>query len=98
MAYLQVYPSLAPGWLLDVQSDLIAQLNVRVVIPLIPLPEAPLPAKRLNPIFEIDGKRCSLVTQYMASVPETTLRSPITDLSHARDEVTAALDFLLHGF
>lgn len=98
MAYLQVYRSPGPGWLLDVQSDLIASLNVRIAVPLIPLPQAPLPAKRLNPIFEIEGERWSFVTQYMAAVPETILRNPVADLSHTRDEVTAALDMLLHGF
>lgn len=37
MAYLQVYAAASPGWLLDVQSDLTDGLNVRVVVPLIPL-------------------------------------------------------------
>ena len=98
MVYLKVYPADRFGWLLDVQSDLIAGLNVRAVVPLIPLDDAPVPAKRLNPLFNVDGERVSMVTQYIASVPASILRVPVADLSDKRDQVTAALDMLFHGF
>ena len=40
-----------PGYLMDVQADMLNRLNTRVVVPLLPLSEAPKPAKVLNPQF-----------------------------------------------
>lgn len=45
------------GFLLDVQSDLLSDLNTRVVVPLLPVTSAPKPATRLNPTFDINGER-----------------------------------------
>ncbi|MFM0197567.1 CcdB family protein [Paraburkholderia strydomiana] len=88
----------ATGFLLDVQSDLLRHLNVRVVIPLMPLAQAPKPAERLNPVFEIDSEQYSMVTQYMASVPVKELQHAAFSLSHRYDEIVAAIDLLLQGF
>lgn len=38
------------GYLLNVQADFMDSFNTRVVIPLLPLDEAPKPAKTLNPL------------------------------------------------
>ncbi|WP_262386439.1 hypothetical protein ROLI_040250 [Roseobacter fucihabitans] len=35
--------------LLDVQADLLDALNTRMIVPLIAISKAPVPAKRLNP-------------------------------------------------
>ncbi len=49
--------------LLDYQLDFLRDLNTRFVVPL-QLPEnAPLPARRLNPVFEIEGRGYVMVTQ-----------------------------------
>ena len=57
MAKYDVYPNPGGGGLLlDVQADLLDGLNARAVVPLIPLQAAPVPAKRLNPVFQIDEK------------------------------------------
>lgn len=42
--------------LLDCQSDLLRDLNTRFVVPLQLLENAPQPARRLNPVFEIEGR------------------------------------------
>ena len=42
-----------PGYLLDVQSDLLDGLTTRLVVPLMPQTQAPKPAARLNPIVKI---------------------------------------------
>ncbi len=43
--------------LLDCQPDLRLDLNTRFVVPL-PLPEnTPKPARRLKPVFEIEGQQ-----------------------------------------
>jgi toxin CcdB len=87
-----------PGYLLDVQADMMSHLNTRVVVPLLPLAEAPKPAKTLNPQFVIDGTAYSMVTQYMAAVPSKVLKGAILSAEDRHDEIVAALDLLLQGF
>lgn len=86
------------GFLLDVQADMMSHLNTRIVIPLLPLTEAPIPAKTLNPRFEIEGTAYSMVTQYMAAVPSKGLRGAVLSAEDRHDEIVAALDLLLQGF
>ncbi|MEI4234167.1 CcdB family protein [Roseovarius sp. D22-M7] len=86
------------GYLLDMQSDLLDDLNVRAVVPLLPKDDAPVAASRLNPVFEIEGTAHVMMTQYIAAVPATILKAPLGDLSPQADPVTAALDMLFHGF
>jgi len=86
------------NFLLDVQADTLVDLNTRVVVP-IRLPHAaPMPARRLNPVFEIEGRGYVMVTQYMAAVPESELRQLAGNLAEQRDRITAALDMLFQGF
>jgi toxin CcdB len=87
-----------PGYLLDVQANMMSHLNTRVVVPLLPLAEAPKPAKTLNPQFVIDGAAYSMVTQYMAAVPSKVLKGAILSAEDRHDEIVAALDLLLQGF
>ena len=86
------------GYLLDVQSDLLSSLNTRVVVPLLPKLSAPSPAKRLNPIFEVEGMEVLMATQFMAAVPETELRTRIGSLADRQQEISAALDMLFLGY
>lgn len=99
MARFDVYPRPDnAGYLLDVQADVLGELNTRIVIPLIPLGQAPLPAKRLNPVFEIAGQDCALITQFMAAVPRAILGEPVASLVARDAEISGALDMLLVGF
>ena len=99
MARLDVYPNPdGVGWLADVQADLLSELNTRVVVPLLPQSVAPAPARTLNPCFDVGGETVVMATQFMAAVPAAILRDPITSLRSHRDEITAALDFLMQGF
>lgn len=86
------------GYLLDVQSDLLSGLNTRVVVPLLPKSSAPIPAQRLNPVFNFEGQELVMATQYMAAVPEGELRSGVGSLAERQDEISAALDMLFLGF
>jgi len=99
MARFDVYenPSGA-GYLLDVQSPLISGLNTRVVVPLMSEEDAPRPAKRLNPVFEIGNARYVMVTQFLAAVPVSELRRRVGSLEHARDDITYALDMIFIRF
>jgi len=99
MERFTAYPNPSgPGYLLNVQADLMNPFNTRVVIPLLPLAEAPKPAKTLNPLFDIEGVQYSMVTQYMAAVPAKELKSPAFNAQDRHDEIVAAIDFLFHGF
>jgi len=86
------------GYLLDIQSDLLSDLNTRVVVPLLPKASAPTPAQRLNPVFNIEGQKVVMATQYMAAVPADELRHGVGSLAEQQDEISAALDLLFLGF
>jgi len=99
MARFDVYANRSgAGYLLDVQADLISGLNTRVVVPLMPLDEAPSRAHRLNPAFVVQGAEVSMVTQFMAAVPVSELTVPVATLNGDSDAVLAAIDFLHQGW
>lgn len=99
MAKYDVFPnSTGDGFLLDVQTDLLSDLNTRVVVPLLPSSRAPKPATRLNPIFEIDGEAVVMVTQFLAAVPVGILKSPVGKLDEDFERITIAVDMLMQGF
>ncbi len=99
MSRFDVFPNPdGEGYLLDVQADLLSHLNTRLAIPTLPLATAPKPARTLNPLLEVRGVLCSVVTQYMASVPAGLLKSPVLNAGQRHDEIVAAIDLLLQGF
>lgn len=99
MARLDVYRNpQGPGYLLDVQADLLSVLNTRMAVPLLPPAEAPKPAGRLNPVFEVDGETVVMVTQFMAAIPAAELRAPVASLLPVHTAVIDAIDMLLSGF
>ena len=87
-------------YLLDVQSNLLDGLDSRMVIPLRSLKHFPKVkvATQLAPIFKISGKDYLLETPKMGAVPQRVLKSPIASLVDSQAEITAALDFLFHGY
>lgn len=99
MAKFDVYRQKQGGWfVLDCQADLLSDLNTRLVVPLLPIDLAPKPAIRLNPIFDVEGERLVMVTQFAASVPIRELGEIVQSLSPEQDAVSAALDMLIIGF
>ncbi len=105
MARFDVYAN--PGnhakttpYLLDVQSNLLDGLDSRMVIPLRSLKHFPKVkvATQLTPIIKIGGKDYLLETPKMGAVPQRVLKSPIASLLESQAEITAALDFLFHGY
>jgi toxin CcdB len=86
------------GFVLDVQSDLLSDIDTRVVVPLLPVGEAPPVAARLNPVFTVEGRDHVMVTQALAAVPGGELSTPCGNLSSHFDQITRALDMLFHGF
>ena len=99
MARFDVYANReGVGYLLDCQANLLSNLNSRFVVPLLPLEEAPQPARRLNPIFEIKGSSYVMVTQFAATVPSRLLKERITSLVDEEIAVGNAIDMLLTGY
>lgn len=86
------------GYLLVVQSPLLDHLNTRVVVPLLPQATAPQPARILNPVFAVGAGAFVMVTQFMAAVPVSILKAPVSTLADRHDEIVAAIDFLMQGF
>ena len=98
MARYQVYDNPADsGYLLDVQSNWLNDLDSRVVVPLLPT-SITEPATRLNPVFKVKGQNHVMLTQSLAAFPVNELNTPVTDLSGSFDKITSALDMLFHGF
>lgn len=99
MARFDVYRNPdGPGYLLDIQADLLSHLATRVVIPLLPQSLAPPPLTTLNPVCELAGEDILVLTQALAAVPAAILKTPVASLAGRRDELTAAVDLLFQGF
>jgi len=82
----------------DVQSDLLDSLNSRVVIPLSLNRETNnTNAKKLCPIFDIEGKNYILLTHQMTSVPCSILKKNSGSLANYRYEILGAIDLLVTG-
>lgn len=98
MARFHVYAnSDDAGLLLDVQANLLSDLNTCVVVPLLPLDQAPKPARVLNPVFKIDGVEYLMATQFLAAVPRRVLGPEKARLVDQADVVVSALDCLFQG-
>lgn len=86
------------GYLLDVQSDLLERLDTKVVVPLMPPSMAPVPARRLNPTFTINGRKYVMVTQFLSALMAAELPTAEGNLARHHEEIVAALDLLFQGF
>jgi len=85
-------------FLLDVQSDLIAELATRVVVLL--YTATAMKGKTLRTLtatFEIDDKQYVMVTPQLAGIAKRQLGAQVADLSAQRNEIIAALDLLITG-
>lgn len=99
MARFDVYANPGgEGYVVDVQADLLNGLNTRVVVPLLPRHQAPVPAKRLNPVFRMADQEVVLATQFLSAVPMSVLGAPLGTLEPHRTEIINAIDFLMQGF
>ncbi|OLU24197.1 CcdB family protein [Pseudomonas sp. PA27(2017)] len=104
MAQFAVYENTNPATsaavplLLDVQSNLLAELGTRVVVPLYAAStlQGKL-LKTLTPRFEIEGEPYVMMTPQMAGIANKQLGPMVVDLTARRDEIIAALDLLITG-
>ena len=104
MAQYQIYENLNPNskhtypYLIDVQTTLLTDLETRIVIPVV------LKSKfgkgiitNLNPIIVINKKEYVIITQQISGIPSKQLGSSICDCITSRQEILAAIDFLITG-
>ncbi len=97
MARFDVHESRV-GLLLDCQSDTLRHLSTRFVVPLMSPEQAPLPARHLNPTFEVDAQEVVMVTQFASSVFARDLGRRVGTLDHEHGRIMAALDMLISGY
>ena len=104
MAQFDVYRNASPAtraripYLLDVQSDLLGTLATRIVVPLCrPEVLSGKPAERLNPAFEVDGRRLFMLTPELAGVSRKALGERVANLASERASIIAALDLAITG-
>jgi toxin CcdB len=85
--------------LVDVQSDLLEDLQTRVVIPLSKVAAlTKRPVSQLTPMIEFEDASYVLVTPQLAGIARSELGSATGSLATSRDTILAAMDFLLLGF
>ncbi|MDJ0806456.1 MAG: CcdB family protein [Gammaproteobacteria bacterium] len=89
----KIYP-----YFLNVQNDLLDELNSRVVIPFsTPGSIKHREAKRLCPMIKIDDKEFVLLTHQITTVPESLLKTQVTQVAAFRSEIISAIDLLFTG-
>jgi len=101
MAQFDVYANQNPKtneeipFLLDIQNNLLKNLSTRVVVPLVLNMK---PAKILNPQFEVNSLILTMSTAELAGISKDNLGSFICSVEDKRDEIIAAIDFMITGF
>ena len=105
MAHLDVYlnrdarTAKSRPYVVELQSGLLDNLPTTVIAPLAkPQSVDRLSITRLNPGVNVKGTDLILLTQDLAAIPRSLLKSSVANLSPQRDEILAAMDFLFTGF
>jgi toxin CcdB len=96
MSQFDVYRLSDGPVVVDCQSDVLAYLQSRFVVPLLP-PSLVEGSAVLNPLFEIDGESMHLFPQGAATVEASELRLQISSLAGHRFTILNAIDLLLTG-
>lgn len=104
MAQFDVYRNPNPAtrgrvpYLLDVQSGMLEPLATRAVVPLCrPQVLRGKTAERLNPVFEVEGRKVFMLTPELAGVPSKAVGARVGSLAFERAAIIAALDMLFTG-
>ena len=104
MAQFDVYTNPNPvtkrviPYLLDIQTDLLNNLTTRVVIPLYTVSAMGKPAKHLNPQFSVKRTTVIMSTAELAGIAVKSVGEKVCSLKDNRNEIIAAIDFLVTGF
>lgn len=98
MAQFDVWRTEAGELVIDCQADLLAHLNTRLVVPLLRADAFEVVARRLNPLFQIEGVEYVMYTQFAAAIPTSQLDEKVMALDDRNFAITGALDVLLTGY
>lgn len=97
MPRFDVYRGPQGEYWLDCQADLLSSLNTRLVAPMSDDPDATFVDARLNPVFDVEGRRVIMQTHLAAAVPTRLLRDHVVSLAEHDFQIIAAFDMLLTG-
>ena len=84
-------------YLLDVQTNLLAELSTRVVVPLVRASSFGRRADRLHPLFRVAGQEVVMATHLIAAVRQNSLGAYVASLADQRDTIIGAIDMLWSG-
>lgn len=99
MARYGIYPNPSgDGYLLDIQTDILAEFGTRLVAPLTPMNTGPIAVSRLHPVFDVEGVPHIMLTHLLGAVPSKLLKAPVADASDHFAEISSALDMVFQGY
>lgn len=85
-------------YLLDVQSNLLSELETRVVVPLYAATAIKAGAMTvLTPRLEVEGKELVAMTPQLSGISRKELGAEVGQLADQRDTIIRALDLLITG-
>ncbi|MEO8203821.1 MAG: CcdB family protein [Betaproteobacteria bacterium] len=84
-------------YLVELQADLLADLDTRLVAPLVPAARFGPPASRLNPVLRIGSRNFVMDTALTAGIPAAQLGERVASMGERSAELLGALDFLVSG-
>jgi toxin CcdB len=96
LAQFDVYRVRGNVLVIDCQSDLLADLPTRFVVPLRPTDSVAL--KRLTPTFTIAGEILTMITPLARAIDVRDIEETVATLDAAQFEIKAALDMLIFGY
>ena len=85
------------SYVVDLQADLLDQLTLRVVAPMVMSRTAPA-ISGLTPLVQFQDNEYIVLTYQLAAVPARELQDPVGSLSADQDAIKRALDILFLGF
>ena len=98
MAKFDVYRTSGGMMLLDCQSDVLAHLNTRFVVPLASPDDAVQVDQRLTPLLKIAGEELLMLTHFAAALPVGALGRHIASAADQDFTISNALDMLISGY
>jgi toxin CcdB len=84
-------------YLVVLQSDILSDLAVVVVAPLLALGDGTTRKTRLNPVVEVDGTAYIVMTELCAAIERSSVKPAVGSVAHHRAALIAGIDMLFTG-
>ncbi|HFT6283117.1 TPA: CcdB family protein [Escherichia coli] len=90
----QAYP-----YFIDIQAEMLAHLNTRLVMPLTPKDNSNSQVKTLTPVININQVDYVVLTTMITTTDAKNLNSDnvVMDASYLRDKLVSAIDMMILG-